>query len=1633
MTGRDKNNWRGGRTSQRSEQREAATEKSWKRSRSPAAAAKGRRRPWGKLIFTVLAMLGLVVCGWWIFRPKNHVHTHFVMLDLLSVTSGESARHSASTEFFDPSQTPAVPTLPASGRPLGVVTDSRHSSLIFADDLSSQLDQAHVVVVYLQTQLLTTSDGNIQCLGKTSSPDLSENESESLTKLKQQLKILTDAKKRVLLIVDEIDGLASWRVGDFRADAADKVLAWADEEDFQSRLVVMTSYSRPQLIGSGFETNHGRTAFGALVANGLSELADSNNSVDNLKKLHVAEFCDYVTQKSSHPNNTIRVNPSAQQLADDGRNFVLLGELPTAPEPDAAAARPESSALASLWEQHDRLNRKLAWRWRPMLWQTATELLLRAQQASLNGHSTIASQLIARADRTIVELEKATTEIVPDSEQPDTEFGIPQAWLNELPSGGNVDSKSTTFALQQNLEQYPFGPLNLQRSPALENSAVECRTAAENAMRASISVAGLIPQTIRSAEQQTLIAEDRLFTSDIPAELSQDIAANLNLWKSIQRFSEAHQRAELLVQRTISVSESLAYWAATFRFDVDNDFEDQWNKLLSRHLVAQPISADDVQKSFLSANLLASRQSPGIKRISVPLRSNVYRLLISTRALQNQLHPVEPDSGCGEAELKQRTDHLSEMADLCDVEWRAVDSGFQDLCSATNLSGSATPTAEQADQARGIGATLNVTLLAPEARGELIRRLTSLDKEAAETAEAASDTSGADADNAALSDARQNALWYSQHLSLFAKHSAIESTSATALLSKACDGLAAEAQQPLALPEFGSAVRSFWKQARGTVATAQASSGTETPGLLRQADQLSRGFSAFDAARYSDSVTSELQRLWQVERCLSQADRLVAGQWVLPEDRPPFHETGWFAQAATRWLKTTESLAGGLNSASDNVPAFVRARITGTKSQLEAAGSWSIRLRPKSGGMVDLRGNNIDSSIPLTLQFESTPPAGIAAIQFPLDTDQPLVTIPQNSQPLDLRSRPTDVEILFRRDGNPGTEGCTVADFRPQIFFRGRQFQSDHSVTVNPCAANQFVYRKLARPATASVTVFGDDVRPLAFVLDMSKSMQNQLPSGERRYNVALDRLKTTIEGQDEHQRASLRVFGHRISNTGNFNPAYEAIFQKGDPGVTPQRDTVIEIKQRALDTDGISKFREVILKLEMTEPWGITPLLRSLRDAIRDDLSKKPGIIIAITDGIATDAGIHIDTFQPAREDEGIPNLTGDLKDAIDANKATKVIVVAFDFQDPAERTALNKIMAASGIAANQIVNAGNGSELHDRIGEALDPPSFIVSESSAASSKFEGSADLGDKVQVIPAGNQYRVTYADISPAEDIPAGPGDQFRLNVDWSSRQFKFDRQSPVDNSKMATRPADTQTPWILRRIAANLIRPSGAQASETGQLDLTLMLDHQEDFQPVRQPEEIELRITSLENFRATEVMESYFSDRGAPGYRVQIPAWPISQNVRVDAAWKMARTTPEFVLTFAELQQRKSLAAKGDFPTCELSVTVWDSGILEVRLDPIEPVPDALSSPESDNLVQDVRIEVGSRGELRTNDSFRPDEVTYAIHRFEDGAVVYRFDGNYDAAKLEGKHIGFTSRSSRLKNAIRPPTITIRPHDKQN
>ncbi|MEP3478779.1 MAG: hypothetical protein ABJZ55_06000 [Fuerstiella sp.] len=1659
MTGRSKDNWKGGRAkrptkrpteraTERATQPTTTTDKSWKKSKRPAAAAKTGHRPWLKIVFAILSMLILVALGIWIFRPVEHVHTHFVILDLLSEPSTETGK----SEFFDPAKAPEPPEIQTSQRPLGVVTSSHPASLRFAEDADTDLNKAHVVVVYLQTQLVTDGNGIIRCLNKTSTPDLQDNQSPALSELKQQLSQLAEQGKRILLIVDEVEGLNSWRLGDFQRDAMSAVVAWPEETVFQNRLVVMTAYSHSQFRVSAPGTSGGRTLFGSVVAHGMSLLADTSNSNENAKKLDVIEFCEYVLKETKRETRNLGsmgqgyagqedvgthevvVHPAPEKLKQSEHNFVLLGELPAAPVRAISATGATMPKIVDLWERRQLLNEKMAWRWRPMLWQQSTEFLLRAQQAALNQQDALADDLHQRASKSLSSLQQITSQIVPSKDQLNSGTGMPPLWFknlpNAIPSGDSTEGLMTvsTFALQRNIASYPFAKLGLSQASEIQMATIAARKNTETASRNSMSVAGVIPQTIHRAEQQSLLTEDRLFTSGDLEKLQRTVNANQALWQAIDRFHRAHQRAEVTVQRTISQSESLAKWASLFPFEIGSEFEAEWDGLLLQSLDSESITSASLQQRLTAANQLALQTSPGLAAITVPLRSSVYRLLLCNRMLQQQLHPVETNAGFNTAQLNAQTESLLAMADRCQTELKGIGQSFEDLSSPKALQQSKDAYSEIVMQATRIEATLGVTSLPVSTRKQLIGRLRQLKQKMADMdADKDNDSSF---DRSFLPSQIQAAMWYMQHFNLFRDDGATDPASDSVQQAITQLASAASADQSQSLARLGAALRNFWKRSRSDVSQAITAPGPEAPQQLRNADQRSRGFSAFDASRSQGSATDCLHKLWQVEYCLSYAERVINGQWVLPQDKPPYSQNGWFADISNRWLDQATSIAKRFTSSSTVVRPFIAKRIERLQKARLQAGSWSLNILPSSNESVDLRRSSApDAEIEVSLEYESILPVGIAAMQLQADGENALVTVPVNSKPVPFDAKPKAVPMFFHRDGTPGGDDCAASNFRPRLFFRGRAFDSKSLIITDPCVAAKFVVRRTARPNTASVTVSGDDVRPLAFVLDMSRSMNETLQGGQRRYNVALDRLDSAVQKQDERHRGSLRVFGHRrrFPNAGEnpFNEKYEAQFGKPDPGVNPHQDTVVELKQVVLGVKGKREFTDVIEKLRRTEPFGITPLLRSVRTAIQDDLNNKPGIVIAITDGIATDAGINISTFAP---DSEAPNQSSDLKKAIEKNAAIKVIIVAFDFQNPRERDALTAIMQKSGIGPDQIVNARDGSELDNKIRAALDPIEYRVSNTSQGLNST--TAKFGEPLNSLRAGMTYTVEYAEIAPAKNLPAEPGDQFQLKVNWTERRFKFDREKATDEFVRAKRPDNAQTPWILRSIKANLTRPQKIGPAATGQLSVELMLDNDDDFSAIRQPKEIEFRFDSLKQYRAPIIQESYFSAKGGPGYQFRIPEWPISESVRVNAVWKMDRTTPEHVLTFAELQQQDRLPASGPFPNCRLATTLNEDGILDVRLDPIAPSPDAVSSPASENRVEDIRIEIGSRGQLKANNSFNPDEVDTAIHRTEDGAVIFRFEGDYTTEDLTTKEFAFTSRAARLLGAIRPAkTMVIQPN----
>ncbi|MEZ6130121.1 MAG: hypothetical protein R3C59_15660 [Planctomycetaceae bacterium] len=1615
MNHRSQDSWRKGKKpSPREAAREVAATPSWKRSKTRTGASTGgRRRNWRILIPIVLLAL-LVVAGVWIFSFGDKVHTHVVVLDLLS-----------SAEYFDPIPAPKFPQIES--RRTGESTVEHIDSLKFdAATPEDNRSRAQAVIVHLQTQIVAGANGQLLCLFKNSTPDLSSpSQSEPLETLRESLKALIAGPrdKGVLLIVDCSHSIQDARLGHLAADINQELSTWPTLDGME-RLVVMTSCasgetSQPAPVGSG-----GQTAFGHIVARGLSQAANTETGTP----LTVAEFCRFVQQQTAQwvrnhrggPGQTVQVWPTPDTLHDEQRNFVLMTEIP--PDPGGPTFQNPGTIvdqMVAAWKTREQLSQKQAWRWSPLAWQSATEYLLRCQSALLDGNTSRAAELLNdNAHPKLRTLKTATDAVVSDSAHLNSDFGLPHSWtatfpnaarLNDLWSGvetpPEVRLPSIENVLRTNADaaNYQWQVLGL---PVPDNAIMEQftsqRTLAERAAAAVLGVTKSLRQTILKAEQQLLTSEDLLFTKPMSNSPPVDRQAMAAQWDAVQRFAEVHQQAECRFQQALTSTESLARWAARFPFADSDSVTADWDQLLLQNLPGRPVTARTARELMQKADVAGIGQ-PAL----VQLRSDVFRLLVASRMLATLLHPDEPQDGFDATTLNAMADDLQTWYDLTTQAITAVNNRME--AASTSLQQLPETREEQTARWQEIRETLDITSLPVNLRGDLLRSLLKLEEQLSENTGLMEPSTATTASGPATVTPRRVALWHVQHLALLVPQQQIPATLTTAAdaarsLSKTGDDAAGDQRRTA---EFGSAIREFWQVSTSDSKTALNAADENAIHKLQIADRRSRGMAAYD--ELNPEPTSRLHAWQQVDYCLLHAQRLLQNQWILPGEAAPLQDNGWYARYVRLWLQPVTEIAERHSAGFGAIPDFIGKAMDACETSLKKSATWNVTVTSQNNSIHIGEQNSPTENVAVTIAAQGSVPAGaIGALRFLPDRDSPsssLVNIPANAQPLSLNSAES-ASIEFRRSSSPAADHCESVRYMPEMFFRGREWRARQLLTVNPCRSAEFVVTRIARPATGSVLVGGNDRRPIVFVLDMSLSMeQNRLANGRTRASVALDTMEEIIrrETRDRNDSAFLKVFGHRSKAVrtpdGGFdiqpNENYRSEFPGSPPpnGIDPNADIRTEVGRTPLDARGKKKFIDVLKRLRRSGPFGITPLVGAIKEALLVDLNSRPGIIVAITDGEATDTAL-------------IP----DLQKAREQNPGSRIIVVAFDFaNNNAGRRNLGTMLEQ--LTDVTIVDARDQAELDRTIEEALEPRSWQISGDSG---RIDKTQKFEQTLTELPVADDYTVTFDKISTTSPMPVGPGDLIQLNVDWDTSAFHFDRpRSALEFVEAPAPDRQPTTPHKLRLIDA---------ANVQGKASIGLMLDHDSQTNPVRQPAEIEFRITSAENFRPPAVQEEYTSEWHAPGYRLTIDDWPLDQKVRIDAFWKPQRTEPEQIVAYPDLPQTTNISA-GRLPAATLSSTLRDTGILEVRLTPQTPTPD----PDySGNTVQNIRIEIGSTGELTGNDRFVPDEVLTRITRTETGSVVYEFLGDYTAELLADRKIAFTSKAAREASAIRPGVLVV-------
>lgn len=1628
MNSRNPDSWRGSRKKSPKEASAAAQTPSWKKDgnsgRKPSSgrAMKARLR----LLVPIILLLVLVAIGIFIFRPQGKTHTHFVVLNPL-----------AYSEHFDAAESPVFPMVEGQRFPSGQSSQETPQVLSVDGHPSSggELGPHDALVVLLQTQILAgPNKDQLICLSKNSTPDLVAGigESTQFQTVADMKKELISFRKRspapILLIVDCLSTVQDRRLGKLPLDTFGVFESWAQDEQLPRLAVIMSSTDSGQSatgpIGSG-----GQTAFGHIVSQGFSTLADT----DKNGELRLSEFFGYVEATVrdwtiSHRDlsgQEVQTYPAVGEI--DGRlDFTLMKDIPTV---ESALLYREDKGTAErlnkLWKRRESLGKLMAWRWAPSEWQSSSEFLLRAQEAYLNGNSQSAVRLIDRAERSMSNASQEVTQIASDASDLNQTFGLPRSWFAELPLHESVIElwdqpskpasrfESATAVLEANHRDYPFEELNIPRPPK-----VGFRDRAEAISSRLMSVSQFVTQTVKKAESDLLLAEDNAFATS-----NQDTSPALNnsdnLWNAIELFAEAHQEAEVRYQHILVRSDSLSLLAAESRLDQPDDYFQAWDALLRKNLPNTKMTASVASSLEVEAQQIADKCGPGIDGQLARLRSSIFNLLLWTRVLRSSLYPLEPPEGFSDDELNTMSKALNLPLMKCRQFQEVIDNELVSI--ATNAGQTVATRSEQVSSYQRHRSLLRVIGISPETRFQLISNVWQLEEQLAQAVTEAAQPST----KSSLRRVAEEALWQVQSLNLLVGND-LQNHPATEV-GNIVASVESNELTDINAGQYGKSIRDFFVDLRSKSDKAVYETGPTAVAELRQGDQFARALSAFDSQLLARPPTRSLHTMWQADFALLRADRRLQGLWVLPGESKPWKVNGWYGRVTDFWLSQATALLDS-EYASKPAPEFLRNGISERQElfQKTAGISVSVEVKDRLVSIGDQKASKKEVSYSLST-VSITNEIGTAAVSFqPTESSSvsQSVVFEQNGQAESLSPEIADGTVMVSRQGSIPASECESVDYRASVFFRGRRWESGSSFTVDPCPTPEFVVTKSARPPTAAITLAGSDKRPIIFVLDMSGSM-DELVEGKTRAQLAIETLGRVIDNLSDDDVVSLKVFGHRMKfrkvvnpDNGDVvfarvpNPKWLRAFNKQ---LDPNSDIETILMPIRLTTDNRKTVKKVLEELKQSGPWGITPLAGAITEAlsgriIEGNLANRPGVVVAISDGLATDIGRD----QDAQPDESL-NRIRNLQQALKSSTTSKVVIVALDFEPGTpQRKALETVF--EGECKIPVVDARDQNQLLTQIQQSLDPRQYTVQRLTNSETRQQ---DFGKPIDQLKAPDLYQLTFADLTLADGAPISlkRGDNLQVVVDWANRDFLFLRGKAPEMKSVARGPKPAKdTPTILRAVAPAVYSTYAESGKESVRsVEVSLMLDHERRNLPVQQPEEIEFRIRRLDETASKKVEERFTSEWGAPGWRLRIEDWPAKEYVRVNAFWKMIRTAPELVMECPAADQPGiEIGDQSSLPRAMVTTTVLPGGILRVRLDPVQGVPYA-----EGNQVIDIRVETGVPDLRNNNQAFRPEELSTTTRRTKTGSLIIDFEGQFTKEALDQVRLAFTSAQSRFSEAF--------------
>lgn len=1584
--------WRGGRESRsRSDSSESPA---WKQSRRRAANAGGGHR-WGLIAFASLLLTILVGLAIWIFVIPDRFATSFSLITVQNAAGSPNAIQLQWPGLVN--REPAVEEMTADNAVLRSLKAAPGKSSLtdrWTEGLNTVREEARyrerdheILILYLQTSLVSDSANKLHVLNGRGSPDLESDDVLSFESMKDAISKLVDERTNtsVLLLIDLPPLRDSLRYGSTGNTGIAECLKWPDEIE---RLAVITACGDQEVSWPGGVDFKGQTAFAHFVTSALS--ADADASGDQL--IDVDEFFQYLQARTQNWVTRNR-GPELQHVTRDSAmaNFVLVKSPAPSPNHKPLSAV-DSEALAGIqaaWKHRQQIHDRCGSRFAPLPLRIAVDYLQAAEESFLSGDFEAANALCRNAERYLndvdAELKEQTGADVQSRSDLSTDGSLPSSWFESTPAFSRINTSWSTpsgeAAEQTDVAPLPAWEQIIQTEANARTADNEPRKKLLTDQRANAELTAaqtfggvhVIERLMSKTDSEILDMEDSFFVSpDMDSGDPKSIENSLNVIASVSR---ERRLCESLLADVQPLIPGLLEWCSTAA-PVEKDSDTAM--LLSDNF--QRRDPRSLWDRIPPRQQLSDKDEP--PALTRELSNETLRLLLCSRALQQLFFqtPV-PDTL---STLQEHQESLVLWRTQLDESYRQTQALGKSL--VTKAIGEdrkkAIPGSNLRAHYQATRHLLKLMFISAEDRTAILRMVANTDIAMAQS------TDNPPAEEAQfppcfVAPGNQSAVrWRAQILTYLAQ-----------------DKVSVKTMDELF--ERGYEISDVWKSVRRELVTPPEDS-THTQ-QLGSAEFLCRVLPVYDCMVLWDKrrnllTKSLLDRYRHDYRCF-HVKRLLAGGWVSAKI------SNWYLKTAEKWAADDLVCRGVLESA--------------------GAGTWSASLKsPLARSVIKLTSGKqwsgqgvIEFPAPKLLQGKATfrvSPTSADPVPSGLHLMANGTELSDFSAPVSIGQESSPVPNFEFKVTQSATEAelSQAVDYNLSLYFRGRH-QHLGAIQVDPREGRSWNVVRRIPPEHGAIYLETTDTRPIAFVFDWSGSMKTQLGNADKtRAAEALAAMRKVISLQDPFCPGSLRVFGHRLGLSSP-NPDFATYFQgfefkdqSIEPPDDPQKDSQQLVPLTRLNGNGQSAFDDVLMRLEKSKPFGATPLLYSLCRAITQDLQYQPGVVVAITDGAATDL---------ENLDELIQLLKG-------SNGRINILVIMFDV-NVEEKVSITELFDKPGLKEGCTLR--NAKDI-DGIIKALDdfrkPPVFRLETATAEPVQITASKEgnrfryLDDKV---PTGIAYQLVYQDVRTRDNIPLEfkAGDTQRLQVDWRSNEFLFIRPPAIASAEF--RSGGTEDRLTPTQIAAiSTAKRNGVDSS----LEVDLMLTGDDSSLPVRTPEEVEFWFEADsepgQQFHRSEerlLLDSNGLLIGTPAWRVRLQDWPRS-NVRVTAVCRMTRTRPDHVFKWSEIAEHNGPDKLLHYPTSGKlpAADLWYRRLpdkLQIRLD----VPDG--SPASAKELLDVRIEIGKRD--ATNSEFFPDRVNSVCRRFESGSVVWEFEGDWTHDKLAEREIALTSRVSRQNGAL--------------